>query len=251
MSSVTDICNMALVSAGARTQIASIDDSSVAARTCKLFYDTVLLTLLGEAQWNFATKFVTLPLLSSLPGAPGTPTPTGNAPQVWSPTMPAPGWLYQYGYPDDCAHARWVIPQGLWGAYLAQAQTNGLWRALQNLAVPFIVGSNEGATVINTNAQQAILCYTEKVTNPGRYPPNFVEALAGRLAFKIVIPLSGDKVLAQGANVAAQQVVDKMLMQDANEGFTVIDNIPDWLQARDWPDNQGGGGPGWWLMGNN
>lgn len=249
MASVASICNQALVSAGARSQINSIDDNTVTARTCKLFYDDTRDELLREAQWGFADKFVTLGLVAYLPGAPGYPSDTGsNANQVWLPTYPAPGWLFQYAYPDDCVKANFVIPQGSWGAWLAQAQQVGPWQAFQSLAVPFKLSSSNGKTVINTNAQQAIASYTERVTNPALYPPDFVTAFAGRLAFKLVIPLSGDKVLAGLANSKADDLVQKARANDGNEGLTIIDNIPDWLRARDWPDNYGGP-PGAWLWG--
>lgn len=245
--SETSICNMALVSAGTRTQIASLDEASVAARTCKLFYDNTRDELLAEAQWTFANKFVTLALLTSLPGAPGN-TDTGGS-QVWLSTYPAPGWLYQYSYPEDCIALRWVIPQGQWGLFLAQAQTNGPWSSLEKIAVPFAI-SHADVTVINTNAQQAIAAYTARVTNPALFPQNFSTALAGRLAARLVIPLAGDKVLAQGAYNAASDIVARVRAQNANESMDVIDNIPDWQKARDWPD-WFGGPPGGWLQGGS
>ena len=242
----TSICNMALVSAGARTQIASLDEASTAARTCKLFYENTRDELLAEAQWTFANKFVTLPLITSLPGAPGN-NDTGSG-TVWLPEYPAPGWLYQYGYPTDCITLRFVIPQGQWGYWLAQAQTDGPWQGLQRIAVPFFITNSEGLPVINTNAQQAIAAYTLRVTNPAVYPQDFSQALAGRMAARIVIPLAGDKVLAQGAFNAANDIVARVRAQNANESMDVIDNIPDWQKARDWPDWYGGP-PGWWLQG--
>lgn len=237
---------MALVSAGARTQIASLDENSVAARTCKLFYENTRDELLAEAQWTFANKFVTLSLITSLPGAPGNNDTGGST--VWGPTNPAPGWLYQYGYPDDCIRALWVIPQGQWGYWLAQAQTDGPWGGLQKISVPFAIAQNESVVTINTNAQQAILAYTMRVTNPALFQQNFSKALVGRLASRIVIPLSGDKVLARDAFIAADAIVQQVQAQNANEGYDVIDNVPDWQKARDWPDWYGGP-PGWWLQG--
>lgn len=249
MASEVSICNQALVASGARTQINSINDPTTAARTCKLFYEDTRDELLREAQWGFADKFVTLSLLSYLPGAPGFPNDTGaNTGSVWLPTYPAPGWLYQYAYPEDCVKTNFIIPQGVWGAWLAQAQQVGPAQAWQTLAVPFKLSSSDGKTVINSNAQQAIAAYTERVTNPALYPPDFVTALAGRLAFKLVIPLAGDKNLAMLANTKADQLVEKARSNDGNEGLTIIDNIPDWLKARDWPDNYGGP-PGAWLWG--
>lgn len=246
MESETSICNKALLNAGARKQIASLDENSNAARVCKLFYENTRDALLQEAQWTWARKYAGLGLITGLPGAPGISTDGGST--VWSPANPAPGWLYQYGYPADCLRMDWVIPQGQWGLFLAQAQQNGPWQALQNLGVPFEIGTANGVTVVNTNAQQAIGSYTMRVTNVALFPPQFVTALAGRLAKVIVIPLSGDKGLAQGADTIATEIVATAKATDANQGMTIIDNVPDWLKARDWPDDYGGP-PGWFLTG--
>jgi len=239
---------MALIAAGTRTQIASLDEQSTTARTCKLYYENTRDELLAEAQWPFANKFVTAALVSSLPGAPGNNDISGS--QVWIPEYPAPGWLYQYAFPEDCIAIRWVVPQGQWGYWLAQAQTDGPWNGLQKIAVPFFISNSGGVPVVNTNAQQAIFAYTVRVTNPAVYPQNFSQALAGRLAARLVIPLSGDKTLAQGAFAIADDIVARVRAQNANESMDVIDNIPDWQKARDWPDWYGGP-PGWWLQGSS
>lgn len=242
------ICNMALLNCGARSQIASLDEGGPAANACKLFYENTRDALLEEAQWTFANKAVTAALISSLPGAPGN-NDTGSS-NVWIPEYPAPGWLYQYVYPTDCLKLLWVIPQGAWGAWLAQAQSDAPWTGLNKIAVPFSITDKDGTTVVNTNAQQAIFMYTYRVTNPALFPQNFVKALAGRLAFQLVIPLSGDQKLAQGAYQIADDIVAKVRAQNANESYDVIDNIPDWQRARDLPDWYGGP-PGWWLQGGS
>lgn len=243
-----DICNQALVAGGSRTQINSLNDSNTAARTCLLFYESTRDELFRAAQWSFANKFVNLPLITQLPGAPGN-TDSGGS-EVWLPSYPAPGWLYQYGYPADCAKMNYIIPQGQWGAFLAQAQTWGPWKAFENLSVKFEISSSNDLTVINTNAQQAIGAYTELVTNVSRYSPDFVTALVGFLAKKLVIPLSGDKKLALAAYAESERLVMKAQVTSANESLTVIDNIPDWLQVRDWPE-WSGGGPAWWQLGGS
>lgn len=247
MASQIEICNLALQSAGTRSQINSLDDNTQSARTIKLFYQSTLDELLAAAQWNFAQKFLVAGLITSLPGAPGNGD-TGSG-TVWGPTLPAPGWLYQYSYPADCVKVNYVIPQGQWGYYLAQAQTDGPWKALQTLAVPFIISNSNDAKVINTNAQQAILEYTMRIDNTALFEANFVTAFAGRLAKKICLPLSGDINLATAAWKAAEEIVEAARVADANEGLTIIDNIPDWQRARDWPDVYGGPA-GWWLSGS-
>lgn len=238
----TEICNQALSLAGVRTQIASLTENSPSAKACLLFYANTRDALLREAQWNFANTFVTLALRVALPGTPESVAVGGT---VWLDTYPAPGWNYEYAYPANCIVTRQVIPQGQWAAFLARAQTIGPWKAVAEFAVPFEISSKSGETVINSNAQQGILCYTRRVENDAQWDPQFREAMVARLAYKIAVPLSGDKTLATGNYTLANNLVAAARAGSGNEGLTMINAIPDWITVRDGLD--GGYGPWGWY----
>ena len=62
----TTICNLALSKIGDQS-ITSLDDNTLEARFCKLFYPVVLSECLMLNTWNFATKLANLSLLTDAP----------------------------------------------------------------------------------------------------------------------------------------------------------------------------------------
>src|SRR6266550_3258916 len=108
MSSEVSICNRALQAIGTRTSIASLTEASIEARNCNLIYADTRDEVLGMAYWNFASKTSYLALLKS---APGTPTNSASTATQWSSDFPAPPWLYEYAYPDDCIKMGRVVQQ--------------------------------------------------------------------------------------------------------------------------------------------
>lgn len=83
------ICNRALTLVGGNT-IASVDDLSVEARTCKQHYDDCVLRALNERAWTFATKRRELNQVSE-----------------------EPVFKYRFGYqlPSDCMRVLTVADQ--------------------------------------------------------------------------------------------------------------------------------------------
>lgn len=85
MTSKTDICNLALSAAMARSKITAIaSDTSEEARICNLWYDHVLNHLIRAARWNFARETEALSLA-------GTPS-SGS-------------WRYRYTLPANYLRA--------------------------------------------------------------------------------------------------------------------------------------------------
>lgn len=218
--SETDICNQALAAAQVRAQIASMNDSNTSARACKLFYATARDELLREAQWGFANKYSLLELKA-----------TYNA-VAWDAAGPGPGWAYQYGYPVDCAKMNYIIPLTNFQAWMARLRTNERVD-LKTVGAPWELTSNGGETRINTNAEQAVGAYTEQVNVTSRWTPEFAAAMVARLAYRIAVPLSGDKQIAAANYQLSQSLAAKAMQGDGNEGLTVIDHVPDWQAARD------------------
>lgn len=110
MTTPTDIsiCNQALQSIGTRSTIASLSENSNEARACNLLFNDTRDQVVGMHLWNFCRSTQILGLLKC---APGTPEFTGSATALWNPNYPAPPWLYEYRYPNDCEQMRYVTPQ--------------------------------------------------------------------------------------------------------------------------------------------
>lgn len=235
MASEVTICNRALQAMGTRTQISALTEASVEARNCNLIYADTRDEVLGMAFWNFSTKTA---FLSVLKQAPGTPGGAASATQ-WSSAFPAPPWLYEYAYPVDCIQMRSIIQQPI-NAYVGVPFTsNGM------ASYPYFVGqgamfevatdeiSGAQANVVLTNQYQAIGIYTMRITNVGLFQSLFIEALVQALAAKLTLALTGNVQLAASKFGQANAMIIQARASDANEGLTVIDNMPDWLAIRD------------------
>jgi len=144
------ICNLAL-SWLAGNLIISIDDDINEAKLCKANYELSRDAVLETIAWTFATKRYAL-------------TPEAAAP-AW-------GYAYQFTIPADVivlldVTANSDTPNG----------ANDLdWRREGNL--------------ILCDASKVYVKAIFKQTDPARYPPNFVQAVAARLAIEIAIPLT-------------------------------------------------------------
>lgn len=235
MASEVNICNRALQAINTRSQISALTENSVEARNCNLLYADTRDEVLSMAHWGFAKKVDYLALLKS---APGTPSGVASASQ-WSSAFPAPPWLYEYAVPQDCVGMRSVIQQPI-NAYVGVPFTSNGQASYPYLIGPGamfemgndVVSGNE-QTVILTNQYQAIGVYTRRITNTGLFAPLFVEALVQALAAKLALNLSGGLELAKTKFAQANAMIILARANDANEGLTVIDNMPDWLAIRD------------------
>lgn len=245
MTSTIDICNRALSAIGTSSTISAIDGSDVSneALACAMLYQPTLDQLLRMAQWNFTRKTATLSLLKA---APGTPENTTPAPSAWNNTLPAIPWLYSYAYPSDCVLVRKILPQVIpYGASLSVplfAVNTGYLPGIVPYggdipATPFAVAQDvdwSGNQIKNilSNQTQAIAIYNAQTNNPSLFDSMFTEALVAALAGKLVMNSTGDKGLVQAQFQIANAQVMQARGQDANEGLTVQDTVPDWIVAR-------------------
>lgn len=108
MTTDIDIGNRALSAISARDSITVIDDSTKEGKELGLIFVPVRDQLLRAALWNFARRTINLNLIKASPGTPLSPVT--NASQ-WTPSYPAPPWLYEYQYPTDCKFMRYVTSQ--------------------------------------------------------------------------------------------------------------------------------------------
>jgi len=86
LSSVVEICNIALTRMGADV-IVSIDEPSQQARMCKLHYPLARDVVMKDFPWNFAQRIERL------------------APETES----IPGWNYGYALPNECLKAHRIF----------------------------------------------------------------------------------------------------------------------------------------------
>lgn len=224
--SQVQICNFALASIGTRSTISSLTEGSAEANQCALHYDVALEATLRGAHWNFARKQVTLALIADA---------------TQGQTVPQP-WLYEYALPANCLLARFVLPQM---AAMGLPVPN-----VQPRPVPFIIASDQDEngndiTVLLTNEPNAQLVYTGRMSNPAVYDPSFVDAFAPVLGSKLAIPLTGDKATRQQQIQIAQGLLNAAQVANGNEGLTIIDHQPDWMEVRGFAGDWMPGGDCW------
>lgn len=240
------ICNRALSAIGARAGVTSLvpgADQSNAAIQCSLLYDETRQEVLREARWNFARKEALLTLLKTAPIVTPGYTPTSSV--VFWPFMP---WWHEFAYPSDCLQFQMIIAGALPGQPVTQLTTapaspsssvgypGGVipWQELQDTDA-----NGNAITVIGCNLNPAQGEYTTDVRDATRFDNGFREALVGRMAQKLVMPLSGNLQLAQVVIARGEAAITRARAQDANEGVKSMDHTPDWIRAR------GRNGPRW------
>lgn len=192
MATQVDIYNLALFKMAQSIKVPAISDRSKAADVLNSLWEPMRDLVLTERVWPWAVRAQALAL--DIEDA-------------------QPGWRYRYSYPNDCLSAYAVTTSG------GLAMAGKLSRFADGDYIATVWGSGafdwdtsfaEQSTTINTNVREAYLVYAGRVEDVGRYPPQFVNALACRLAAEGAPPIIGDI----GLNNKAQ------LLQEYNLALT-------------------------------
>lgn len=199
MASMIDICNMALSHLGEGETIADLEEGSVNADRCGVYYPTALEEMLERHDWSFATVRATLALLSD---------DTGTA------------WTYCYAVPASYVRAIAVIHP--------EAKDNDD----QAFEVETIAN---GDKVIYTNVEDAVLRYVKRVTDTAKFSPLFRVALSRRLAGYLAGPIiKGTDGMRVGQAQMQQFELDfaRAAVADAKSRHVKQDHTPGAIAAR-------------------
>lgn len=254
----TDIANRALDECGLPS-IGDLDDGSDAAKAIQRIYWPTLRQILSAAYWNFARKQHQLVCLAD--AIMGTETYT-DVPQPW-------GFMYEW--PDDCVHARWVP-----ATVVVETPGTPIFTGGQTLNValgasrptPFLVTSSnrtndiasnwysieghdpEQTKVILSNQYGAHLVYTGLMQYPDAWDALFEQAVVAALAARLAMPLIRDRkearVIRSDNIMIAKDALVAARVRDGDEGWTVQNHMPDWIEAR-WGGAPFCSGLGVWL----
>lgn len=245
MADRLSIANRALLSVGARAQISSLSpsDGSQEGNAITTLWQPTFEQLGRAARWNCLRRQTVLTLLQA---AQGTPE---NVDGTTLPLPPSP-WLYAYSYPSDCLSMQFItlsfpsadgdIPfttiNNSVGAYIPSGGQ-----------IPYVVqvlydASNNPTLAILCNQDQAQAVYTSNQSNPAIWDSMFQAAMVASLGAFLVPALSLSMPLMQVAINTAEKIITQARVADGNEGVTVMDHTPDWIQAR---AGGGGFGIGW------
>lgn len=177
MSSVIDVCNLALSHLGDEATVSSIDppEGSPQAGHCARFYPMARTALLTRYTWSFSTRRENLALLTA---------------------TPPNGWQYAYALPNGClkplavltpADATDAFFHSLIGRDIATLYTKG---HPDNDHQQFTIEADStGALVLYTNIENAVLIYVHDTTDTTRWTPLAILALARLLSTMLSGPL--------------------------------------------------------------
>jgi len=236
MTSVVEICNQALAAIGTRSTIASLTEDSAEAIACAQQFADTRNKLLRAAPWNFATRWAALGLLKALPGMPESDITTTSA--VWLTTYPPPPWAYSYAYPSNCLMVRSVHAQPNNATTTIPLfsspyySTFGVGQAVRFEVMSDLDIDDNMIKVVCANISQALVKFTVADPPIEMWDYSFTEALTDALASQIAMQLTGNanvvKLMAAKANASIEEARER----DGNEGLTIVDHVPDWLQVR-------------------
>ncbi len=152
-----DVCNLALTTIGSGAEISSLTgDQSQEARACNRVYATARDKTLKSFPWPFAKAQASLALVT----------------QFGDPNHPTNDYKFSYRYPSDCLQARKISSR---------------WRTdARETRVTYEFMADQVGQLIVTDKTGAVLEYTSTLgQDPGRWTPDFIEAMAYYVGFMI------------------------------------------------------------------
>lgn len=255
--SPTMVAQQALDAAAIDFLLGNIEEGTRQAQVCLRAYGTCLKQMLRGAHWDFARRSEPLLLLAD---------GSGQTVGVGS-TVPGGRFIYEYGYPTDCAKLRYIP----WWPFVNPSTPTGNitppspsapvvtnlsqppYLGLPQVPAPFLITSDPnyipngaandqpgiaptGRTVILTNVQNAQAIYTYEATYPNLWDEQFRAALVAYIASEIALPLATDKKFGlqiRDENIKiAMNKVREARVTNGNETWASSDIGVDWMRTR-------------------
>lgn len=236
------LCNLSLLSIGARTQISALSDGSTAGDACTTLFTFVFQNLARSARWHCLNKQLTLTLIQAAQGTPENPTGT---------TLPLPAqpWLYGYLLPPDSLMIREIFPPiTTSGSAINQTTLNNSVTPMipGSYQIPYVLGYTTDSKgnpleVILTNQENAVANYTVDQENPQLWDSLFTSAYVASLAAYLVPALSLNPPLMQSQIAIAERMINLARAQDGNESPSNQTREASWITTRAGAT----GGAGW------
>ena len=202
MTTAVELCNMAL-SHIRTSSINSLNETSLQAKQCKLWYPRCRDQVLTDAPWNFAHKLKALEILENV--------------DVF-------GWSIAYKYPSDCLYINHLTPNFA----LMNGSNSAVSSRIYDLEglrgnmprVQYEVFNVDGTKVIASNDSNLRIDYRSKIPNPDLISIDAQEAISYLLASKIAVPIIGVKdgrELRKDNLQLYQSHLNQALINNANE----------------------------------
>lgn len=149
--SVTDICNMALSHLGIGRKVGDVEtDRTEEAKSFNEFYQITRDEMLEDFHYPWAMVTAELGLVEE---------------------DPTTEWRYSYRYPSNALKMKRI--------------QSGLRNDSMDSRIPYRISRDGTGKLIYTDLSDAVMEYTFRETDPGRFNPLFITALSFLLAFKM------------------------------------------------------------------
>jgi len=202
MSTNTEISNLAISFLGIGHEIQDLDtDRSQEAAICRTWFDVALESTQSDFLWPFTTKYASLQLIENAPMS-----EFADSFQEWQ---------YSYQYPSDCISFRKIL--------------SGTRNDNRQSRIPFEIIASDTGMQIYTDMQFAIGKYSKKVTENQVFSPQFVIALAMRLAGYVAPGITGGDPFKKG---------DTAMKMYQMEGSKAESNFINQNQDEEVPDSE-------------
>ena len=194
-TSKVSICNMALSQIGAESQIEDINEASVPARTCRLWYEQARRATLERFNWTFARRRQELALHSVPPAK--------------------VRYLYRYQYPENCLVPRFIENSPLCDPVSFQVEEAG-----------------DQSLSILSSKKDAVLIYTFNQENINLFSSHFELMMSVRLALFINVEITGENRISERLYRRFQDLLLEAPTVDADSEMPMPDRDPAWIVAR-------------------
>lgn len=198
-TSKLQIWNMALGYLKNQNSVEDENENSLAAKQCRIYYETVIGRVLRGHLWGFAKKRQTLALVGIAPA----------------------GWAFQYGYPTDC-----ILTGHLYNPL--DPQDAMLDR------IDFEVAKNPDISgkVILTNQDEAVLIYGVNVVDTTLWTPDFDYAAALLLGHNLALSLANNRQRSSDLRGLYFEVINEAQKSNTREGTKNVDHAATWTEDR-------------------
>ncbi len=174
MPSVIQICNMAIGRVAGKAQISTLNEASVAAELCSLYYEEARDSAIRDIRPRFARRAQALAAVAG---------------------QTFPGWQFVYQLPTDCLFIESVVPETGMRTSQSFPGASGFHPLLTQVAslslkIPYDVSSYAGGKTILCDLDEAWAIYFGRVEDPTLFDSGFVQALSFRLAMDLAMPLT-------------------------------------------------------------
>jgi len=193
MPSAVEIVNLALARIGQGAPIASLDEASEPASQAKAVLPFVRDDVLRSYAWPFATRRVSLAIVSGIDATP---------------------WAYAYRLPSDCVRAI-DLPVS---------------SALP--AVPFEIGGDDSGQLLLSDLTPATLRYVTRVENLSLWPSMAASVLAWYLAAELATTIARDGNRADAMRARGRAALSEAVAFAAGEAQAQPEPTPYFIAAR-------------------